>query len=141
MATPRGLQKISYLTRDQTRAPGVEAQILNNWTAREVCPFYCKEYLFSKKKKKARKGDREERRQETGDRRGRCIIIVFFLQTRTPWVWILFNTEEFFSSSHILVTAIAEEGASVFCLFIHLVFVLSNKLVKNKLLFFFEMVL
>ena len=89
------------------------------------------------KKKKARKGDREERRQETGDRRGRCIIIVFFLQTRTPWVWILFNTEEFFSSAHILVTAIAEEGASVFCLFIHLVFVLSNKLVKNKLLFFF----
>ena len=36
---------------------------------------------------------------------------------------------------------IAEEGASVFCPFIHLVFVLSNKLVKIKLLFFFLTVL
>ena len=61
------------------------------------------------KKKKGKEG--RQGRKKTGDRRGRCIIIVFFLQTRTPWVWILFNTEEFFSSAHILVTAIVEESA------------------------------
>ena len=142
---PRGLHKFSYLTRDQTRAPAGEAQSLNNWTAREVCPFYCTEYWFSIKKKEARKGDREarkgdreERRQETRDRRGKCVITVVLLRTGTPWAWILFNTEEFFSSAHILMMVIAEEGASVFCLFIHLVFVLSNKLVKIKSLFFFN---
>ena len=62
---PRGLQKFSFLTRDKTQAPAVEAQIFNNWAAREVCPLYCKEHLFSNKK-----GSQEGRRgrEETGDR-------------------------------------------------------------------------
>ena len=85
---------------------------------------------ISFQKKKVSKGGRQGR-NETGDRTGKCVIIVFVLQTETPWVWILFSTEEFFSSAHILRTAVVEEGASVLCLFIHLPFVLSNKLVKK----------
>ena len=70
--------------------PACEAQSLNNWTAREVCPFYCKEYLFSKKKKKearkgdreARKGDREERRQETEE--GNVSLLWFYCEQEPP---------------------------------------------------------
>ena len=59
---PRGLQKFSFLTRDKTQAPAVEAQIFNNWAAREVCPLYCKEHLFSNKK-----GSQEGRQGSTGE--------------------------------------------------------------------------
>lgn len=78
---PRGLQKFSFLTRDKTQAPAVEAQIFNNWAAREVCPLYCKEHLFSNKT-----GSQEGRqgREETGDRRGECVFTVSLLRTGTP---------------------------------------------------------
>ena len=141
MATP---QKSSYLSRDQSHAPAVEAEILNNWTISGAGPFYFKEYFFSKKKgsKKGIQG-----RKKTGDRTEKCVIIVFLLQTETPWVWILFSTEEFFLSAHILITVIVEEGASVLCLFSHCLCVLSNKLVKKRnyyyyyYYYYFEMVL
>ena len=75
---PRGLHKFSYLTRDQTRAPAVEEQSLNNWTAREVCPFYCKEYLFSKKKKRkqgretGKQGKETEKKEDRRQKREMC---------------------------------------------------------------------
>ena len=56
---PRGLQKFSFLTRDKTQVPAVEAQIFNNWAAREVCPFFVKNICFQIKQE-ARKGDRED---------------------------------------------------------------------------------
>ena len=88
---PRGLHKFSYLTRDQTRAPAGEAQSLNNWTAREVCPFYCTEYWFSKKKRKqgretGKQGKetekKEDRRHETGE--GNVSLLWFYCEQEPP---------------------------------------------------------